>query len=172
MRLMRRITAREAACWYGAAMQSQASLRFRVVTLMIPACAIALLLCACTASPQQDGTSSYSCMTPPSDLATCLTDTDCAMVTVGCYCGSQPVNGVARKYAKTAQSCEDSAATTCALGCATTSGMITQDGTTVAAGATIGARCERPTSAIGTCKTYVPSMSPGSGSGDPPPTGW
>jgi hypothetical protein len=112
---------------------------------------------------------SYSCAAPPTDLAGCSVDADCTTVALGCYCGAQPVNGVARKYATTAQGCEQTATTMCALGCATQPGMMTQDGTKVAVGTVLAARCDH-SGATGVCKSFVPP--PGSGSGDPPPSGW
>jgi len=136
---------------------------------MLHACTIGLLFVACSSSPPQSETLSYSCQTPPADLTACAGDADCATVVIGCYCGEQPVNGVAHKYAATAQSCEDTAASTCALGCATQTGMIAQDGSKVASATTIAAHCDRSTG-TGVCKSYVPST-PTGGSGDPP-TGW
>ena len=127
---------------------------------MLQTCAIGLLLWACSSSPPQSETLSYSCQAPPADLAGCASDADCATVVVGCYCGAQPVNGVAHKYAATAQACEDSAASTCALGCATQTGMVAQDGSKVDVAATIAAHCDR-SSGTGTCKSYVPSAPSG-----------
>lgn len=112
---------------------------------------------------------SYICSTPPSDLAACSVDADCATVAISCYCGAQPVNGVADKYATTAQTCEDTAASTCALGCATELGMVAQDGNKAGAGATIAARCDHSAATTGTCKSYVPTAATGPGD---PPTGW
>ena len=104
----------------------------------------------------------------------CVIDTDCATVAIGCYCGAQPVNGVARRYARTAQSCEDTAASTCALGCASELGMAAQDGNKVDAGGTVAVRCERSGGTFGTCRSYVPASGTGDPSSDPdnPPTGW
>jgi hypothetical protein len=136
---------------------------------MMQAFAIALLFWACSSTPSQDVMTSYSCQTPPTDLAACATDTDCATVVIGCYCGAQPVNGVAHKYATTAQSCEDSAASTCTLGCATQTGMVAQDGNKVDVATTIAVRCDR-SSGPGVCNSYVPAT-PTGGSGDPP-SGW
>jgi hypothetical protein len=78
------------------------------------------------------------------------------------------VNGVARKYAQTAHGCEETAATTCALGCATQPGLMTQDGAKADLGTVLAARCDH-TTATSFCKSYVPA--PG-GSGDPNPGGW
>lgn len=136
---------------------------------MVHACAVGLLLWACSSTPQQDRTSSYSCNAPPSDLVACRIDADCATVAVGCYCGAQPMNGVASRYATTAQGCEDAAASTCAIGCANEPGMVAQDGTKVEAGATIAARCDRSTGTTGICKSYVPSDTSEPGGA---PTGW
>lgn len=88
-------------------------------------------------------------------------------VEIGCYCGAQPVNGIARKYAATAQGCEQAAATSCALGCANQSGQIAQDGTMVSAGTSVVAHCDRA-SGSGVCKSSVTKQ----GSGDPTPGGW
>jgi len=88
-------------------------------------------------------------------------------VEIGCYCGAQPVNGIARKYVATAQGCEQAAATSCALGCANQSGQIAQDGTMVSAGTLVVAHCDR-SSGSGVCKSSVTMQ----GSGDPAPSGW
>ena len=119
--------------------------------------------------PSQGGTSAYSCKAPPADLATCSIDADCATVTIGCYCGAQPVNGVAQRYAATAQSCEDTAASTCALGCSNELALLAQDGNKTNIGAPIAVRCDHTSGATGTCKSYVPSVPAGSGD---PPSGW
>ena len=134
---------------------------------MAHACAVAVLLWACSSSPQQDAMSSYSCKAPPQDLAACASDADCATVTVGCYCGAQPVNGVAHKYATTAQACEETAASTCALGCANELKLVTQDGTKADLGTATAARCDHAAGATGTCKSYV--APPGSSD---LPSGW
>jgi hypothetical protein len=140
-----------------------------VVSPIVHACALGLLLWSCsTTGPQEQAAMSYSCAAPPADLAGCSVDTDCAIVAQGCYCGAQPVNGVASKYATTAQSCEQTAASMCALGCATQAGMVTQDGTQAAPGTRLAARCDLSTG-TGVCKSFVP---PAGGSGDPTPTGW
>lgn len=150
-------------------MRSLTSSSLRVVVPVVRACAVALLFWACTASPPQDVMLSYSCAAPPADLASCSADADCATVTAGCYCGAQPVNGVAHKYATAAQGCEETAASACALGCANGPGMLAQDGKTAEAVTSIGFHCDHTSGATGTCKSYVPSLP--SGPGDPP-TGW
>jgi len=111
---------------------------------------------------------SYSCGTLPSDLTTCSIDADCATVRVGCYCGPQPVNGVAHRYASAAQTCENTAASACALGCVNGPGMVTQDGTQVDVVTKIAGRCDH-SGATGICKSYVPSAPSEPGV---PPTGW
>lgn len=100
-----------------------------------------------------DSEASYNCKAPPPDLATCSTDADCTTVAVGCHCGAQPVNGVARMYATAAQSCETAASNTCALGCPTEPRRVAQDGKKADIDATIPVRCD---SSIATCKTYLP----------------
>jgi hypothetical protein len=132
---------------------------------MIHACAAGLLLWACNSAPQRDVT--YSCDTPPSDLAACSSDADCAMVAIGCYCGAQPMNGVAHKYATTAQTCEDAAATACTLGCASETGQVAQDGNKPDATTRIVVRCDHSAGTTATCKSYVSSVPSGE-----PPSGW
>lgn len=112
-------------------------------------------------------TASYVCASPPADLAGCAVDGDCTTVAIGCYCGAQPVNGVARKYAPTARSCEDTAASTCALGCATQPKLVVQDGAMADPGTLLAAHCDR-SGATPTCKSYI--APPGGGSD--PGGGW
>jgi hypothetical protein len=136
------------------------------------ACALGLLLWSCSASPQDATAMSYSCAAPPADLVACSVDTDCATIAVGCFCGAQPVNGVARRYATTAQTCEETAASTCALGCANQPGMVAQDGTMADASTAFAAHCDH-SAATGVCKSFTPSVAPpGGGSGEPMPGGW
>jgi hypothetical protein len=141
----------------------------RLVTPIV-ACVVGFLLGSCSSSPPQDVTSvSYVCASPPVDLAACSVDADCTTVAIGCYCGAQPVNGVARKYAVTARSCEDTAASTCALGCATQAKLVAQDGTMANPGTVLGAFCDH-SGATAVCKSFVPPV--GGGSGDPGSGGW
>ena len=132
-----------AAAWYRGAMLRPVS---RALT-------IGLLLWGCSSSPGID--TAYSCKAPPSDLAACATDADCATVEVGCYCGAQPVNGVAVKYAQAAQSCEDAAARACLVGCLNELKLQTQDGKKAAPGTPVAARCDH-SGASGTCTSYLP----------------
>lgn len=150
-------------------MQRQTSSWPRVVTL-IATCAIGFALGSCnsTSTPEVMNMS-YVCASPPADLAGCSIDADCTTVAIGCYCGAQPVNGVASKYAATARGCEDTAASTCALGCATQPKVVTQDGTTADPGTLIGAYCDH-SGAAPVCMTRIPPS--GSGSGDPGSGGW
>ena len=134
------------------------------------ACVIGFVLGSCSSSPQEVMSASYACTSPPADLAGCSVDADCTTVAIGCYCGAQPVNGVARKYAVTAGSCEDTAANTCALGCATRAQVVVQDGTMVNPGTALGARCDH-SGATAVCKSFVPVTGGGSG-GDPGSGGW
>ena len=129
------------------------------------ACAIGFLLGACSASPPEAMNISYSCSAPPGDLNGCTVNSDCTTVAIGCYCGAQPVNGVARKYSATARTCEQTAASTCALGCATQPKLVTQDGTQYDLGTTLGAYCDH-SGATSVCKSYLPPAGGGS-SGDP-----
>jgi len=59
---------------------------------------------------------------------TCGTAADCLMVAVGCYCGAEPVIGVAKTAQPAAQACESQAEKSCALGCAKTTGHVGEDG--------------------------------------------
>lgn len=145
------------------------SCRHRVVALSV-ACVLGFVLGSCSSSPQEMTSVSYACASPPADLAACAVDADCTTVAIGCYCGAQPVNGVARKYAVTAGSCEETAAGTCALGCATRAQLVVQDGTMVNPGTTLGAHCDR-SGAAPVCKSFVPATGSGSG-GDPGSGGW
>jgi hypothetical protein len=149
-------------------MHRHTSSRIRAMTL-IAACAIGLLLGSCSASTPEAINVSYACASPPADLASCSVDADCGTVAIGCYCGAQPVNGVARKYAATAGSCEETAANTCALGCATQPKLVAQDGKMVNAGTVLGAHCDH-SGATAVCKSYLPPV--GGGSGDPGSGGW
>lgn len=99
---------------------------------------------------------SYDCDAPPSDVAACVTTADCTTVVVGCYCGAQPVNGVALGFAAPAQACEDTAAANCRRGCSNELAMRAQDGQKAASASAIAVRCETQGSAAGTCQTYVP----------------
>jgi hypothetical protein len=112
---------------------------------------------------------SYACASPPADLAGCSVDADCITVAIGCYCGAQPVNGVALKYAATARSCETTAASTCARGCATQAKVVLQDGTLVDPTTVIGAFCDH-SDATSVCKSKIAPA--GGGSGDPGSGGW
>ena len=149
-------------------MQPQTLSRLRVITPIV-VCVAGLLLWSCSSSPPEVEQVSYSCASPPADLTGCSVDADCATIATGCYCGAQPVNGVARKYMANARTCEETAASTCALGCATESGQVAQDGTKADVGSAFAARCDH-SGATGVCKSYAPP--PGGGSGDPTPTGW
>jgi hypothetical protein len=95
------------------------------------------------------------CKAPPSDYADCTTDADCATVEVGCYCGPEPVNGVAVKYAQVARSCEQAARDACRLGCLNQLAVKTQDGQEGPLDAPVAARCSR-SGASGTCTSYLP----------------
>jgi hypothetical protein len=135
----------------------------------IAACAIGFLLGSCSSSPPEAISVSYACASPPADLAACSVDADCTTVAIGCYCGAQPVNGVAHKYAVTAGSCEVTAASTCARGCATQPKLVAQDGTMVDPGTALGSYCDH-SGASAVCKSF--GLPVGGGSGDPGSGGW
>jgi len=59
---------------------------------------------------------------------TCLTADDCLMVALGCYCGAQPIIGVAKSAQPAAQACETDAGATCTRGCANAPGHVAEDG--------------------------------------------
>jgi hypothetical protein len=50
------------------------------------------------------------------------------MVAKGCYCGAQPIIGVAKTAQPAAQTCESQAEKSCALGCANAPGHVGEDG--------------------------------------------
>jgi hypothetical protein len=141
-----------AATWYRSAMPRPGPRPPRAAP-WIGALAVGLLLGGCSSTPGAGPT--YACKTPPSDLSACTTDADCATVEVGCYCGPQPVNGVAVKYAQAAQSCEDAAASACELGCLNELALKTQDGKKAALGTRVAARCDHA-GVSGTCTSYLP----------------
>jgi hypothetical protein len=145
-------SAETAAAWYRGAMPRPGPRPPRA-TPLIGALAVGLLLGGCSSTPGAGAT--YLCKAPPSDLAACAADADCATVEVGCYCGPQPVHGVAVKYAQAAQSCEDAAASACALGCLNELMLQTQDGKKAALGTAVAARCDHA-GVSGTCTSYLP----------------
>lgn len=59
---------------------------------------------------------------------TCTTAADCLMVSRGCFCGAQPIIGVAKSAQPAAQTCEHEAEKKCALGCANAPGHVGEDG--------------------------------------------
>jgi hypothetical protein len=119
----------------------------------VRACVAGLALWGCSSGPATG--LAYDCSAPPAGLAACTTDADCTTVELGCYCGPQPVNGVAVKYAQAAQSCQDAAASSCALGCLNELALKAQDGKKAALGTPVAVRCDR-SSASGACTSYLP----------------
>jgi len=115
---------------------------------------VTVMACTHAGGTSSDAVSSYRCGTPPADFAVCTSDADCTTVARGCYCGAQPVDGVATKYAAQAQACEQMAAQQCALGCANAPGQTAQDGITTTSG-TIAVHCV-PQGQVSLCQTYVP----------------
>jgi hypothetical protein len=145
-------SAEAAAAWYRGAMPRPGPRPPRAAP-WTGGLAVALVLAGCSSTPGAGAT--YVCKAPPSDLTACATDADCATVEVGCYCGPQPVHGVAVKYAQAAQSCEDTAASACALGCPNELALQTQDGKKAALGTPVAVRCDH-SGARGTCTSYLP----------------
>jgi hypothetical protein len=96
-----------------------------------------------------------SCPLPVSpDPAACVHDDDCATVDVGCYCGAQPVDGVAKAFAAASAACEAKSASSCARGCVSFPGQVAQDGRSSSQG-TIMVHCV-PSASGSVCKTFVP----------------
>ena len=145
--------------WYGVPVRLTTSRHRRSLAIAATLCALplGLILClglgACSSNNPDD--TSFNCMAPPVDMAACTTVDDCTAYAIGCYCGAQPINGVAREFAPDMQSCENKAASMCALGCPTEPGLRTQDGKMVSSGTMISVRCVHQGN-TGTCQTYVP----------------
>lgn len=81
---------------------------------------------------------------------TCGTAADCTTVARGCYCGAQPVIGIAKSAAAAAQACEAKAGRDCALGCANFPGQVAEDGQNNVDGGTIDVACDG-----NQCKTFL-----------------
>ena len=114
---------------------------------------------AAEASDAPETSTSYACNAPPPDLTACANNDDCATVDVGCYCGSQPVIGVALKYATTAAMCQQAESDACTRGCVTVPGRQAQDGMMIPDGQPASVRCDLQgamTGTTGICTTYVP----------------
>src|SRR5207244_4501074 len=90
-------------------MQLWNSCRRRVIAPILSVCALGLSWSCSSSSSETTDSVSYSCASPPANLAECTQDADCMTVEIWCYCGAQPVNGIARKYVATAQGCEQAA---------------------------------------------------------------
>lgn len=80
----------------------------------------------------------------------CGTADDCAWVALGCYCGVQPVVGVAKTVAEQAAACEQAAAQDCMLGCPNAPGHQAEDGHEDVDGGAIAVRCNG-----GLCTTVI-----------------
>ncbi|MFO0669447.1 MAG: hypothetical protein U0235_07465 [Polyangiaceae bacterium] len=92
----------------------------------------------------------------PLTYATCNSESECALVDLGCYCGGQPVVGVAKSFEAEAAACEATHAKTCALGCPVMDGFSTQDGKTPASRGVIKVRCVSRDGGPKRCESYVP----------------
>jgi hypothetical protein len=80
----------------------------------------------------------------------CQSANECTTVARGCYCGAQPVIGIAKTFATAAQACETTAASKCALGCANMPGQTAEDGKNDIDGGTIEVLCD-----LGKCHTVL-----------------
>jgi hypothetical protein len=81
-------------------------------------------------------------------------DGDCTTVAIGCYCGQQPVVGVAKTFGSAAAACEAKSAATCARGCANFPGQMAEDGRSSSDG-TITVHCIAGDGGL-VCRSYVP----------------
>ena len=91
-----------------------------------------------------------ACPTYDKASKACTVASDCATVARGCYCGQQPVIGVAQSIAARASACEQEVANTCALGCPNAPGRVAEDGKDDQDGGTIAVDCK-----AGACTTRV-----------------
>lgn len=72
---------------------------------------------------------------------TCVSPSDCTTVARGCYCGQQPVIGVAKSASVAANACETKAGSECGLGCANFPGQVAEDGKSPDDGGTLSVEC-------------------------------
>ena len=89
--------------------------------------------------------------TYPDAVKPCTSASDCAMIARGCYCGSQPVIGIAKAHLAAAEACEAAARSSCALGCPNAPGRVADDGRNDLEGGTIAVACD-----LGKCHTLLP----------------
>ena len=75
-------------------------------------------------------------------LKTCNSVADCTTIARQCYCGSQPIIGIAKSALATANACEQMAGSQCALGCANFPGHQAEDGASDEDGGTIDVLCD------------------------------
>ncbi len=80
----------------------------------------------------------------------CTTANDCTTVARGCYCGAQPVIGIAKSFATAAQACEAKAGSECGLGCPNAPGHTAEDGKNDVDGGAIEVLCD-----VGKCHTVL-----------------
>jgi len=80
----------------------------------------------------------------------CKTVSDCTTVARGCYCGGQPILGIAKTSAAVAEACEATAGSQCGLGCANFPGHVAEDGANDVDGGTIQVLCD-----LGKCHTVL-----------------
>jgi hypothetical protein len=77
-----------------------------------------------------------------SSAKACTTAGDCTIIAKECYCGAQPIIGIAKTAAPAAASCETKAGSQCALGCANAPGHVAEDGNNDDDGGTIDVQCD------------------------------
>jgi hypothetical protein len=80
----------------------------------------------------------------------CGTAADCATIARGCYCGAQPVIGIAKQVQAKAMACEADAMAHCALGCPNMPGQQAEDGQNNQDGGAITVLCDQ-----GACRTVL-----------------
>lgn len=97
-----------------------------------------------------------ACPLSEPSIDSCTTDSECRALARGCFCGQQPVVGVATRWFASAVLCEDRAIRMCALGCPVSPGQVAQDGRSPADGGAIVVRCDRSDGGVGRCRTSVP----------------
>lgn len=96
-----------------------------------------------------------ACPLSEPSIDSCGADSDCGSIARGCFCGQQPVVGVATSWYAAALLCEDQARRACALGCPVSPGQVAQDGRSPGDGGAIAVRCDRADGG-GRCRSYVP----------------
>ncbi len=81
----------------------------------------------------------------------CASVADCAMIARGCFCGAQPIIGIAKEFVAAAEACETKVGKSCPLGCANFPGHVAEDGKNDIDGGSIKVLCD-----LGKCHTVLP----------------